>query len=106
MPFIDLAELEEKEVAPGFHGKFAHGEKMTLSRWRIEEGATLPEHAHPHEQLSIIIEGKFEMRLDGETRRIEAGKVAVIPSNVKHSGTALTDCTILDIFHPVREEYR
>lgn len=106
MPFVDLAELEEKEVVPGFHGKFAHGKKMTMTKWRIDAGATLPAHAHPHEQLSIILDGQFEMTLGEETRRIEAGMMAVIPSNLKHTGTALTDCVILDIFHPVREDYR
>jgi len=31
--------------------------------------------------------------------------VVLIPSDAKHSGKALTDCTIIDIFNPVREDY-
>ena len=106
MPFVDLSTLEEKEVVSGFHGKFVHSENMTTSFWRIEAGAALPEHAHPNEQVSVVVAGKFEMTLDGEMLQLEKGKVAVIPANVKHSGRALTDCEIMDVFYPVREDYR
>jgi len=106
MPFIDLSTLEEKEIVSGFHGKFAHAEKMTATFWRVEAGAELPEHAHPHEQISVVVSGKFEMTLDGETRQLEAGTIAVIPSNMKHGGRAITACEIVDTFSPVREDYR
>ena len=106
MPFVDLSTLSEKEVVSGFHGKFVHSENMTTSFWRIEAGAALPEHAHPNEQVSVVVAGKFEMTLDGETRQLEKGKVAVIPANVKHSGRALTDCEIMDTFYPGREDYK
>ena len=106
MPFVDLSTLSEKEVVSGFHGKFVHSENMTTSFWRIEAGAALPEHAHVNEQVSVVVAGKFEMTLDGETLQLEKGKVAVIPANVKHSGRALTDCEIMDVFYPVRDDYR
>ncbi|MBT3188126.1 MAG: cupin domain-containing protein [Anaerolineae bacterium] len=106
MAFLDLSTLAEKEIVPGFHGKFAHTENMTASFWRIEAGAELPEHAHPQEQISVVVAGKFEMTLDGKKELLEKGKVALIPANVKHSGKALTDCEIMDVFYPVREDYR
>jgi hypothetical protein len=37
---------------------------------------------------------------------MEEGEVAVIPSNIKHSGKTITDCYIIDVFYPVREDYR
>jgi quercetin dioxygenase-like cupin family protein len=46
------------------------------------------------------------MTVDGETRTIEAGDVVVIPSGANHRAQALTDCFILDVFSPVREDYR
>ncbi|MBT3339019.1 MAG: cupin domain-containing protein [Anaerolineae bacterium] len=106
MPFVDLSTITEKEIVPGFHGTFVHGDNVSTVFWNIEAGATLPEHAHAHEQVSVLTSGKFEMTLDGETRQLEEGMVAVIPSNIKHSGVALTACTIMDVFYPVREDYR
>ena len=106
MSFIALSTLDEREIVSGFYGKFVHGERMTASFWRIKAGAELPEHAHPHEQISAVLSGKFEMTLAGETQILEAGTIAMIPSEVKHSGRAITDCEIMDTFAPVREEYR
>ena len=106
MPFIELSDIEEREIVPGFHGKFVHSENLTTSFWRIEAGAELPKHSHPHEQVSVVTSGKFEMTLDGEKRQLEPGMVAEIPSNIPHSGKALTDCTIMDVFYPIREDYK
>ena len=79
---------------------------MTFADWHIAAGSSLPDHSHPHEQLTVIIRGRFEMTIDGETQTIEAGTVVVIPSEAKHRGQALTDCFIIDVFSPVREDYR
>jgi len=46
------------------------------------------------------------MTVAGETRLLEPGMVAVIPPEARHSGRALADCYILDVFYPVREDYR
>jgi quercetin dioxygenase-like cupin family protein len=106
MPFIELSDINEREMVPGFRTRFVHTDRMTCSYWTITAGAALPEHAHPHEQVTNVIRGRFEMTLEGETRTIEPGSVVVIPSGVKHRGRALTDCYILDVFSPVREDYR
>ena len=106
MPFSELSRVTERELIPGFRARFVHAERMTCSYWDVTAGAELPEHSHPHEQVSNVIRGRFEMTIDGETQTIEPGGVAVIPSGAKHRGRALTDCCILDVFSPVREDYR
>ena len=106
MPFIKLADLTQKEIVPGYHGRFVHTEHNTVSYWEVEAGATLPEHSHEHEQTSIVLEGKFELSVAGEARVLEPGEWAVIPSNIVHTGKALTACTLMDVFYPVREDYR
>jgi quercetin dioxygenase-like cupin family protein len=106
MPFIDLDQIEVKEIVPGYRAVFVHTDHMTLAYWTIKAGAALPEHSHLHEQVSNVLEGTFELTVEGETRRLEPGVVAVIPSNAVHAGTAITHCRILDAFHPVREEYK
>ena len=106
MSFLSLSELAHKEPMPGFVGQFATGATMTSVTWTISSKAQLPEHAHPHEQVSHVLEGQFEMTIEGETQRLGPGAVAFVPPNARHSGHALTDCRIIDVFHPVRDDYR
>jgi len=106
MPFVNLEDVAGREIVPGFTARFVHSENMTFSYWQVKEGSVLPEHSHPHEQVANLIAGRFEMTVSGETRIIEPGMVAVIPPEAKHSGRSLTDCYILDVFYPIREDYR
>ena len=91
---------------PGYTGRFIHTENMTFAFWEVKAGSRVPEHSHIHEQVAHIIEGTFELTVDGNPLLLEPGKVAVIPSNVKHSGLAITDCVLIDVFSPVREDYK
>ena len=106
MPFIQLDQSAEKELIPGFQAKLIHTDGLTVGYFRIKAGSILPEHHHMHEQISNVLEGEFEMTLDGITQLLKHGTVAVIPSMTVHSGKAVTDCYILDIFNPVREDYK
>jgi len=106
MPFVRMDDLVRREPFPGYAGRFLHGEAMSVAQWTVAEGSGFPEHAHPHEQIAMVVEGRFEITVAGETRVLDAGTVALIPSNVRHSGRALTTCRLVDVFHPVREDYR
>ena len=106
MPFVNLNELPQREVFAGFVGRFVHSQFMTFAHWEIKAGAALSAHSHPHEQVVNVIEGEFELTIDGVTQCLGPQSVAVIPPNAVHSGRALTDCRILDVFHPIREDYR
>ena len=106
MPFIRVETLPEKEPVAGIIGRFVHTDNITVGHFTIAAGAVLPEHAHPHEQITNLLEGELEMTLDGETQVLTPGKVAVIASNAPHSGKALSDCRVIDVFQPARDDYR
>jgi quercetin dioxygenase-like cupin family protein len=106
MPFVDRRELIEKELIPGFHVQFVHSERMTFAYWAIDAGAAFPEHSHHHEQVVHVLEGTFELTIGGEPQIVRPGVVGIIPGNVRHSGRAITACRVLDVFCPVREDYR
>lgn len=106
MDLNNFDDIEEREPFKGCKGKFIHSERMTLVLWDIKKDSPLPEHSHPHEQITYLIEGSYEFVVDGEAKVLVPGDVLVIPSSKVHSGKPLTDCKILDVFSPVREDYK
>ncbi|MFM8912230.1 MAG: cupin domain-containing protein [Flammeovirgaceae bacterium] len=101
-----LEKIPVKEVFPGFVGRFIHTQAMTFAFWEIKQGSTVPEHAHVHEQVVNMLEGEFELTVDGQPHHLRPGMVFTIPSQVKHAGRAITHCKILDVFSPVRDDYK
>ena len=106
MQYIHLDEIEEKELVSGFKVRFVHSENLTLSYWRIEADAELPEHSHPHEQVTNVLEGEFELTVDNQSKVIGPGSVVIIPPYAVHSGKSVTRCRVIDVFYPIRENYR
>jgi quercetin dioxygenase-like cupin family protein len=106
MPFVKLENLPVKTLLPGFSGRLIHTEQLTLGYWNITKGSILPEHSHVHEQVTHVLSGQLELTIAGETKLLEPGTVAVIPSFAKHSAIAITDCVVTDVFTPVREDYK
>ncbi len=103
---IQLNDIEKREIIPGFVARFIHSNAMTMAYWEIAQDASLPDHSHHHEQVVNMLEGEFELTLDGIPHQLKPGDVLIIPGNVAHRGRAITDCKILDVFSPVREDYR
>jgi quercetin dioxygenase-like cupin family protein len=101
-----ISELKEKQLAEGLVGRYVHGEHISFGVVTIKEGSKLPLHHHIHEQITFIIEGKLEMVIGDETHILTSGSYYVIPSNVPHSAMAHTDCKLIDVFNPVREDYK
>ena len=100
-----LSDINPTEKIPGFHGRFVHMEGFTIAYWEVKAGSVLPEHSHVNEQSSQVTEGRFELTIDGESQVYEPGEIATVPAHAVHSGKALTDCTIIDVFCPARPEY-
>lgn len=106
MKIYHLNEMNSRQLIPGFHVKFIHSENLTLADWYIEAGSALPMHSHQQEQLMQVVSGTFEFQLGDETTTLSAGMVVVIPSMEPHAGKALSNCRLVDVFYPVREEHR
>jgi len=103
---IDKNKLPEKQLFPGIRAKIYHSENITTTWVTIDPGAPLPEHQHPHEQWTHVISGQLDLAIDGQSSSLEAGMSVFIPSNIRHSGKAITKCEVIDVFNPPRNDLK
>ncbi len=101
-----LADIQSREIIPGYHGKLIHAQNLSLAFWEVEAGAEVPMHAHINEQVMQVLEGQFQFTVGDVDRVYGPGELVVIPPDTAHGGKALTPCKLMDVFSPVREEYK
>ena len=106
MPLINLIDLPEKILVAGYHAKLIHTSNNSFSFVDVKMGNTLPLHAHLHQQVSVVLEGEFELTVDGVLYLLKPGQVFLIPPHTPHSGYAVMDAKLLDVFYPEREDYK
>jgi len=106
MPLVQLDQLHVRDIFPGLRARLIHSERVTHSWVEVDPGATFPEHQHPHEQIVSVLSGELQLVVEGTTHTLKSGVVFVIPPNVKHSGSSVTGCRVLDAFAPAREDYK
>ena len=94
------------EVIKGIHLKtLVYGGHTLMTRVRLEKGAAIPPHAHPHEQTGYLVSGQMEFFIDGERIMAHPGDSWSIAGDVKHSATAIEETIVIEVFSPVREDY-
>ena len=106
MRTFDMATVETFTGRPGFIGKFVHSEGFTFARWEIKKGTELSFHSHPHEQLTLLLAGKLELGAGKEKVMLSPGQGIVFAGDEGHGGFAHEDCLVIDVFCPVREDFK
>jgi quercetin dioxygenase-like cupin family protein len=101
-----INDVTSKEIAPGISGKYVHGTSITFGYVHIKAGSILHEHRHINEQITYIVAGELELKLGSQTFILLTGSTLVIPSNTPHSAIARGDCIVIDVFSPVRNDYK
>ena len=105
--FVDKSDCSQHSIFPGVDIFTTHGEGLMLSLVQFEPQAVVEGHSHPHEQMGLLLEGELTFTIGGETRTLRPGQMWRIPGGVLHMCVA-GDAPVraLDVFHPVREDYK
>lgn len=93
-----LAGVERREAACA--------ESCQMVEFRLDEGAVIPPHRHPHEQIGMVLSGRMVLRVGEETADLRAGDGYAVPPGVEHEVKVLEDSLVIDVFSPPRDDYR
>ena len=83
----------------------SRGGDMMAVEVSFEKGSVGAVHTHSHEQISYVLEGSFELNINGEKSVIKKGDTYYVEPNVEHGVLALEVGKLLDIFTPQREDF-
>ena len=104
MQTTHLFDEKKMELFPGIDAQIFAGRQVMVMRVVLEQGAIAPAHAHPHEQMSVVLQGEVEFTIGEEQKTLKAGDVVDIPSDVMHSVKAIAQSELIEVFSPVRED--
>ncbi|MCL6499378.1 MAG: cupin domain-containing protein [Firmicutes bacterium] len=98
MPFFDFDELQAEYVTPKYSkafGQLVTGSQIEVGRLRFRAGEGAVPHAHPQEQIMVVLRGRLRATLGDETRELGPGQGFLAPPNLQHQVTALEDSEVL-----------
>ena len=107
MDFVKTQDAQTFTPEPGMRRQvLAHTDQLMLVRHYFEKDWVGARHSHPHHQLVYVVSGSIRVDIDGKTFDVHAGDSFVVDGNVEHQASALEPSEVLDVFTPVREDYR
>lgn len=96
----------EAQGAGGFVRRvLAYDEELMCVENAFEAGCAAPLHHHPHLQIAYVVDGVFDVCVDGEIRRLSKGDSVLLPDDIPHSVTCVEKGIVLDIFTPMRKDF-
>jgi quercetin dioxygenase-like cupin family protein len=81
----DLVDYQEGSIVSKMVLKKETG---TVTAFAFDAGEGLSEHTAPFDALLHVIDGEAEVSVSGETFRLEAGEMIVLPANEPHAVAA------------------
>jgi quercetin dioxygenase-like cupin family protein len=104
---VDPQDCSHHKLFRGVEIFTTAGDNIMLSVVEFEPHSVVPAHSHPHEQMGLLVDGELTFTIGGETQLVKAGQMWRIPGGVEHRVVAGDKpAKALDVFHPVREDYR
>lgn len=100
MPFYKWDELEGGTITPSYslgEGPSIKGETIEVALMTYPAGTEAKPHAHPNEQIQIVMKGKARYRIGDEEKVLGPGEVALMPANIKHEIQILEDLDVINV---------
>ncbi len=103
---IGDSEVDWLDLGGGIKRKvMAYDDQMMVVKVAFEARGIGALHSHPHTQASYVASGKFDITIDGKTKTLKGGDVYFVPSDLVHGAVCLEAGELIDVFHPLREDF-
>lgn len=94
-------------AGPGLRRKtLLSGGRTQLVEFNLAAGAAIPLHHHPQEQTGYLVSGRLVLTIAGQDHEMGSGDCWTIPGDVEHEARILADSVAIEVFSPVRPDYR
>jgi quercetin dioxygenase-like cupin family protein len=95
-----------KELVTGvFMKPLSWGDNTLLCEFRLNKGAVIPAHQHPHEQTGYLVKGSVRFFGDEGEKVVTPGYSWCFKGGRIHGAEALVDSILIEVFSPIRQEY-
>lgn len=107
MQVYTWADITEERINESITRQMFWGKNIMVTKWQLAPNATLPEHEHVSEQITMVHEGSVTLIFPGQTDvTLGPGQMLVIPPSVRHGVRVGPDgCVVTDLFSPIREDF-
>jgi quercetin dioxygenase-like cupin family protein len=96
-----------EQVQPGVTRQVVSGDQQTVVRYHYAPGAIFPEHQHPQEQVTVILNGNLEFAIAGRRHQLAPGDLIIIPGGIPHGARVLGEEPVesINTLSPRRDEH-
>jgi unsaturated pyranuronate lyase len=109
MTVLKYADMPITRFRPGGERRLGYTDHLMIAVVDFSDGPQSqpdPHHAHPHEQVSYVVEGEINFVMEGKTARLGPGDMFLVPSGIPHSIQLLTEhARLIDCFTPIRQDF-
>jgi quercetin dioxygenase-like cupin family protein len=107
LSFVKSTDMSVTYPEPGLIRRIgAYSDKLMLAEHHMQKGWTGVRHSHPHEQLVYVVTGRLKVVVGEINFEVAGGDSFIVRGGVEHEAAALEDCVVVDVFAPLRDDYR
>lgn len=104
---INKQDVNKVEMLEGVYRKtLAYNNQLMSCFFILEKDAEIPLHEHEAHQIGYVIKGKIKFLTEKGDFIAEEGDSYVFDSNEKHGAKMIEYSEVIEIFSPIREEYK
>ena len=105
---INKEDVQSVKMLEGIYRKtLAYNDDVMLCRFLLEKDAVIPLHDHEAHQIGYVISGIVEFMTETRGNFLaKAGDGYAFDSLEKHGAKIIEEAEVIEVFNPIREDYK